>query len=55
MRSAGDLVRGRLRRFSAAELVAMLDYERAHERRPEFLRMLSNRLDKLRAAETADF
>jgi hypothetical protein len=47
-------LRGRLRRFSASELVAMLDYERAHAGRPEFLRMLSNRLDKLRAAETSD-
>lgn len=47
-------LRGRLRRFSASELVAMLDYERSHAGRPEFLRMLSNRLDKLRAAETRE-
>jgi hypothetical protein len=47
-------LRGRLRRFSASELVAMLDHERSHAGRPEFLRMLSNRLDKLRAAEAGE-
>lgn len=47
-------LRGRLRRFSASELVAMLDHERSHAGRPEFLRMLSNRLDKLRAAEASE-
>lgn len=47
-------LRGRLRRFSASELVAMLDHERSHARRPDFLRMLSNRLDKLRAAEASE-
>jgi hypothetical protein len=48
-------LRGRLRQFSASELVVMLEHERSHARRPEFLRMLSNRLDKLRAAEAGDF
>lgn len=47
-------LRGRLRRLSASQLAAMLDYERAHAARPEILRMLSNRLDKLRSEETSD-
>lgn len=46
-------LRGRLRRLSASELVAMLDYERSNAARPEIIRMLTNRLDKLRAEETS--
>jgi len=46
-------LRGRLRGFSPAELVKLLEHERTHARRPEYLRMLSNRLDKLRAEEAA--
>jgi hypothetical protein len=46
-------LRGRLRGFSPAELVALLEHERTHARRPEYLRMLSNRLEKLRAEEAA--
>lgn len=41
-------LRGRLRSFTEEELVELLEHERAHGRRPEFLRMLSNRLDRLR-------
>ncbi len=45
-------LRGRLRRFSAAQLVDLLDHEREHQARPEFLRLLTNRLDKLRTEQT---
>lgn len=41
-------LRGKLRRFSEDELVELLEYERAHEQRPEFVRMLSNRIDTVR-------
>ncbi|MCA1190346.1 MULTISPECIES: lipid droplet-associated protein [unclassified Saccharopolyspora] len=41
-------LRGRLRGFSTAEVEAMLDHERANQQRPEFLRMLGNRLERLR-------
>ncbi|MEU6131621.1 lipid droplet-associated protein [Saccharopolyspora sp. NPDC047091] len=42
-------LRGRLRGFSAAEVEAMLDHERRNQQRPEFVRMLGNRLERLRA------
>ncbi|MGW1676528.1 lipid droplet-associated protein [Saccharopolyspora sp. NPDC002376] len=41
-------LRGRLRSFSEAELAELLAREQQHEQRPEFLRMLKNRLDRLR-------
>lgn len=41
-------LRGRLRGFSEAELTALLEHERQHARRPDFLRMLENRLERLR-------
>lgn len=44
-------LRGKLRGFTAADLEELLDYERAHAQRPEFLRMLSNRLDRVRSRE----
>ena len=37
-------VRARLRTFSPDELHALLDYERAHADREEFVRMLTNRI-----------
>jgi hypothetical protein len=42
-------LRGKLRGFSEADLVELLKYERAQQQRPEFERMLSNRLDRLRS------
>lgn len=44
-------VRGKLRWLSAGELAELLDYEQAHAQRPEFLRMLSNRLERVRSAQ----
>ncbi|MGW5642531.1 lipid droplet-associated protein [Saccharopolyspora sp. NPDC003752] len=41
-------LRGRLRSFSEAELAELLAYEQRHGQRPEFVRMLQNRLDRLR-------
>ncbi|MFB9569562.1 lipid droplet-associated protein [Saccharopolyspora hordei] len=41
-------LRGRLRSFTEEDLVELLAHEQEHERRPEFLRMLQNRLDRLR-------
>jgi hypothetical protein len=41
-------LRGRLRSFSEEDLVQLLAHEQEHEQRPEFLRMLRNRLDRLR-------
>ncbi|GAA0513431.1 hypothetical protein GCM10011581_04160 [Saccharopolyspora subtropica] len=41
-------LRGRLRSFSEDELARLLAHEQEHGRRPEFLRMLQNRLDRLR-------
>lgn len=41
-------LRGRLRSFTEAELAELLAHEQQHGRRPEFLRMLRNRLDRLR-------
>lgn len=41
-------LRGRLRGFSESELVALLEHERQHAQRPDFERMLSNRLERLR-------
>ena len=44
-------VRGKLRTLTAGELAELLDHERAHGQRPEFLRMLSNRLERVRSAQ----
>lgn len=44
-------LRGKLRGFTAADLEELLDHERAHAQRPEFVRMLSNRLDRVRSRE----
>ena len=44
-------VRGKLRGLTAAELSELLDHERAHAQRPEFLRMLSNRLERVRSSQ----
>ncbi|MDA3626309.1 lipid droplet-associated protein [Saccharopolyspora oryzae] len=41
-------LRGRLRSFGEAELAELLAHEQQHEQRPEFLRMLKNRLERLR-------
>lgn len=41
-------LRGRLRSFSEAELAELLAHEQQHGQRPEFLRMLHNRLERLR-------
>ncbi|MFC7341944.1 lipid droplet-associated protein [Saccharopolyspora griseoalba] len=41
-------LRGRLRGLSEEDLEALLAHEEAHERRPEYLRMLRNRLTRLR-------
>ncbi len=41
-------LRGKLRQFSVDDLARILDYERTHGDRPEFVRMLSNRLTRLR-------
>lgn len=43
-------LRGRLRRFSEDELMELLNYERAHGQRPDFERMLSNRINTVRSA-----
>jgi hypothetical protein len=43
-------LRGRLRKFSESDLAELLNYERAHRQRPEFLRMLTNRIDTVREA-----
>ncbi|GAA2820619.1 hypothetical protein GCM10010470_64890 [Saccharopolyspora taberi] len=42
-------LRGRLRSFTAEELAELLDHERSHGNRPEFVRMLANRLERLRS------
>lgn len=42
-------LRGKLRRLSETDLIELLDYEHAHGQRQEFLRMLSRRLDTVRA------
>lgn len=44
-------LRGKLRKLSESELAQLLDHERSQDNRPEFLRMLSNRLDRVRSAE----
>lgn len=41
-------LRGKLRGFSADEVEALLEHEQRHGERPEFLRMLTNRLSRLR-------
>lgn len=42
-------LRGKLRRLSEDELSSLLEHERTHLQRAEFDRMLSNRLDTVRA------
>jgi hypothetical protein len=46
-------IRGRLRRFSEDDLVALCGYEERHGCRPAILAMLGNRLAKVRQATTA--
>jgi hypothetical protein len=41
-------LRGRLRMFGIDELQTLLDYEQAHLNRPEFVRMLTNRIKTVR-------
>lgn len=41
-------VRGRLRSLGLDDLQALLDYEIAHDNRPEFVRMLTNRIATVR-------
>lgn len=41
-------LRGRLRTFGIDELQALLDYELTHLNRPEFVRMLTNRIKTVR-------
>jgi hypothetical protein len=41
-------LRARLRRFSAAELAELLEYERAHGNRPSFVGMLTRRIATVR-------
>jgi len=41
-------IRGRLRNLTVAELEELLAYERGHEDRPEFVRMLTNRIATVR-------
>lgn len=44
-------LRGKLRGFSVADLEELLDYERGHAQRPGYVRMLSNRLERVRSPE----
>ena len=44
-------IRARLRRLSEDDLVALHDWEEAHDARPDVLSMLVNRLSKIRSAE----
>ena len=46
-------IRARLRRLSEDDLVALHDWEEAHDARPDVLSMLVNRLAKVRSAEGA--
>jgi hypothetical protein len=41
-------VRGRLRRLTEPDLRQLLEYERTHDARPDFVRMLTNRLASVR-------
>lgn len=41
-------LRGRLRGYSEEDLEALLAYEESHDQRPEYIRMLGNRLTRLR-------
>jgi hypothetical protein len=43
-------LRGRLRKFDAEQVNALLDYERATRDRPPYVTLLSNRLAKLTAS-----
>lgn len=42
-------LRSRLRRFSLRQLVELLEYEHAHQARPPFVTMLSNRIATVRS------
>lgn len=42
-------LRGKLRGLSETDLVRLLDHEQAHGQRPQFLRMLSRRLETVRS------
>ncbi|WP_243789923.1 lipid droplet-associated protein [Saccharopolyspora gloriosae] len=44
-------LRGKLRGFSAEDVEALLEHEQRHGERPEFLRMLTNRLTRLRGED----
>ncbi|GAB3284305.1 lipid droplet-associated protein [Parasphingorhabdus pacifica] len=44
-------LRGKLRGFSEAELTRLLEHEQAHGMRPEFVRMLSKRLERLQTEQ----
>ncbi|NYH80180.1 hypothetical protein FHR84_003529 [Actinopolyspora biskrensis] len=46
-------LRGKLRRLSLTDLNRLLRYERGHSRRPDFLQMLSNRINNLGGSDTA--
>ncbi|WP_017976513.1 lipid droplet-associated protein [Actinopolyspora halophila] len=47
-------LRGKLRRLGLSDLKRLLRYERGHSRRPDFLQMLSNRINNLGGSDTAD-
>lgn len=44
-------LRGKLRNFSEEELARLLEHEHQHGARPEFVRMLSKRLERLRSEQ----
>lgn len=44
-------LRARLRRFSLADLHELLDHERSHAARPDFVKMLARRIDTVRAEQ----
>lgn len=46
-------LRARLRRFSAADLTELLDYELATRERQDYVRMLRNRIETVRSDESA--
>lgn len=46
-------LRSRLRRFSLAQLVELLEYEHGHSDRPAFVTMLSNRISTVRSQNPA--
>lgn len=44
-------LRGKLRKLTESDIAELLTHEREHGNRPEFLRMLSNRLDRVRSQQ----